>query len=65
MTVVVGVDDSAASRAALRLAAQEASWRKAPLVAVSPEQPLPFPASLRANLRLGRRTSPTGRPSAC
>lgn len=33
MTVVVGVDNSAASKAALRLAAQEARWRQAPLVA--------------------------------
>jgi nucleotide-binding universal stress UspA family protein len=39
MTVVVGVDDSAASRAALRLAAQEARWRQAPLVAVSAYEP--------------------------
>jgi nucleotide-binding universal stress UspA family protein len=39
MTVVVGVDDSAASRAALRLAAQEARWRHAPLVAVSAYEP--------------------------
>jgi ABC-type transport system involved in cytochrome bd biosynthesis fused ATPase/permease subunit len=35
------------------------------LLAWSPEQPLLFPASLRANLRLGRRTSRTGRSSAC
>ena len=35
MTVVVGVDNSAASKAALRLAAQEARWRQAPLVAVT------------------------------
>src|ERR1700716_2393451 len=41
MTVVVGVDGSAASRAALRLAAQEAQWRQAPLVAVSAYEP-PF-----------------------
>jgi len=39
MTVVVGVDDSAGSRAALRLAAQEARWRQAPLVAVSAYEP--------------------------
>jgi nucleotide-binding universal stress UspA family protein len=39
MTVVVGVDDSAASRAALRLAAQEARWRHAPLVAVTAYEP--------------------------
>jgi nucleotide-binding universal stress UspA family protein len=39
MTVVVGVDDSAASRAALRFAAQEARWRHAPLVAVSAYEP--------------------------
>ena len=32
---VVGVDNSEASKAALRLAAQEARWRQAPLVAVS------------------------------
>ena len=35
MTVIVGVDSSEASKAALRLAAQEARWRQAPLVAVS------------------------------
>jgi nucleotide-binding universal stress UspA family protein len=35
MTVVVGVDASEASKAALRLAAQEASWRQAPLLAVA------------------------------
>src|ERR1700685_2633411 len=35
MTVVVGVDSSAPSRAALRLAAQEARWRQVPLVAVT------------------------------
>ncbi|MFY9929592.1 MAG: universal stress protein [Streptosporangiaceae bacterium] len=35
MTVVVGVDNSASSRAALRLAAQEARWRQVPLVAVT------------------------------
>jgi nucleotide-binding universal stress UspA family protein len=39
MTVVVGVDNSAASKAALRLAAQEARWRQAPLVAVSAYEP--------------------------
>jgi nucleotide-binding universal stress UspA family protein len=43
MTVVVGVDGSAASRAALRLAAQEAQWRHAPLVAVTAYEP-PFGA---------------------
>jgi nucleotide-binding universal stress UspA family protein len=35
MTVIVGVDNSEASKAALRLAAQEAQWRQASLVAVS------------------------------
>jgi nucleotide-binding universal stress UspA family protein len=39
MTVVVGVDGSVASRAALRLAAQEAQWRHAPLVAVTAYEP--------------------------
>ena len=39
MTVVVGVDNSAASRIALRLAAQEAQWRHARLVAVSAYEP--------------------------
>ncbi|HEY1914172.1 MAG TPA: universal stress protein [Streptosporangiaceae bacterium] len=34
MTIVVGVDNSAVSKAALRLAAQEARWRQAPLIAV-------------------------------
>ena len=35
MTVIVGLDSSEASKAALRLAAQEARWRQASLVAVS------------------------------
>ena len=35
VTVVVGVDYSEASKEALRLAAQEARWRQAPLIAVS------------------------------
>ena len=39
MTVVVGVDNSPASRAALELAAQEARWRQASLVAVSAFEP--------------------------
>ena len=39
MTVVVGVDNSKASGAALRLAAQEARWRQVPLVAVSAYDP--------------------------
>ena len=39
MTVVVGVDNSAASRTALRLAAQEAQWRHARLIAVSAYDP--------------------------
>jgi nucleotide-binding universal stress UspA family protein len=39
MTVVVGVDNSAAARAALRLAAQEARWRQVPLVAVTAYEP--------------------------
>ena len=44
MTVVVGVDNSAAAKAALRLAAQEARWRNAPLVAVTAyEPPLSMP----------------------
>jgi nucleotide-binding universal stress UspA family protein len=39
MTVVVGVDNSAASRLALRLASQEAHWRKQPLIAVTAYDP--------------------------
>src|ERR1700730_10207255 len=39
MTVVVGVDGSEPSRAALRLAAQEAHCRQVPLVAVSAYEP--------------------------
>jgi nucleotide-binding universal stress UspA family protein len=39
MTVVVGVDNSAASRMALRLAWQEARWRQQPLVAVTAYEP--------------------------
>jgi nucleotide-binding universal stress UspA family protein len=39
MTVVVGVDNSKASGAALRLAAQEARWRQVPLVAVGAYDP--------------------------
>ncbi|HET6186066.1 MAG TPA: universal stress protein [Trebonia sp.] len=39
MTVVVGVDGSPRSRGALRLAAQEARWRQAPLVAVAAYEP--------------------------
>jgi hypothetical protein len=33
-TVVVAVEETAASRAAIRLAAQEAGYREAPLIAV-------------------------------
>jgi nucleotide-binding universal stress UspA family protein len=46
--VLVGVDDSDASRVAIALAAQEASYRKAPLVVVraySGERPLAAPAA--------------------
>lgn len=39
VTVVVGVDYSEASKEALRLAAQEARWRQAPLIAVSAYEP--------------------------
>src|SRR5580704_9776561 len=39
VTVVVGVDHSEASKEALRLAAQEARWRQAPLIAVSAYEP--------------------------
>jgi nucleotide-binding universal stress UspA family protein len=35
MTVIVGMDNSEAAKAALRLAAQEARWRQTSLVAVS------------------------------
>jgi nucleotide-binding universal stress UspA family protein len=48
MTVVVGVDGSAGSRAAIRLAAQEARYRTAPLLAVmaySEERTLGAPAA--------------------
>ncbi len=45
MTVVVGVDGSGGSRAALRQAAQEAQWRNVPLVVVAAyEPPLPVPS---------------------
>lgn len=45
MTVVVGVDGSARSRVALRLAAQEARWRQTSLIAVGAyELPLSTPA---------------------
>ncbi|HEY4462665.1 MAG TPA: universal stress protein [Streptosporangiaceae bacterium] len=39
MTVVVGVDGSESSKAALRIAAQEARWRQASLVAVTAYEP--------------------------
>ena len=48
MTVVVGVDGSAGARAAIRLAAQEARYRTAPLMAVmaySGERTLGAPAT--------------------
>ena len=45
MTIVVGVNGSAASRVALRQAAQEARWRNASLVAVAAyEVPLGVPS---------------------
>ena len=48
MSVVVGVDGSAASRMAIRVAAQEARYRQAPLIAVlaySGERTLGAPAA--------------------
>ncbi len=39
LTVVVGVDNTTRSKAALRLAAQEARWRQSPLVAVTAYEP--------------------------
>lgn len=47
MSVVVGVEGTEASRAAIRIAAQEARYRQAPLIAVmaySGERTLGFPA---------------------
>jgi hypothetical protein len=71
MTVIVGVDSSEASKAALRLAAQEARWRQASLVAVSayelPLGPAGGASPARKSPSPARRTSlllRRARPSA-
>jgi nucleotide-binding universal stress UspA family protein len=58
MTVIVGVDSSEASKAALRLAAQEARWRQASLVAVS----APVAARSRMHYAIGRSLPPAPVP---
>ena len=62
MTVIVGVDNSEASKAALRLAAQEARWRQASLVAVSAyELPISPPGGFPAG---AMHTQPEQRATA-
>jgi len=61
MTVLVGVYGSADSRATIRLAAQEALYQNAPLIALTA---YPRPAGLVSRCQAGSRpTHPRRRPS--